>query len=268
MSEEKKSFTPRANVTRRSNSTTVGGRRFGTSAPRGNGKPSFGNKPNQSRGNFRKPAQRKPLTEQEKRILEEKKIKRQRLDETYEVLHAKFPKAIDRENIKPLAVDVHKQLFELTTEDGPLRKSAIRQFLASYIRNDDYHAAALKHKKRFNLEGEAVADIDEAELQYHRQNMRKKAPVRKPAFNKKPGFGARKPGAHNRQGGARRPGNNDDRRNFKPNNRFTASFTVGQKVIAGENRAGTVKEVIGDRVRVTLDNGITLLFAANQVRKA
>ncbi|RIY31572.1 ProQ/FINO family protein, partial [Psittacicella gerlachiana] len=205
MSEEKKSFTPRANVSRRTSTTTIVGRR--TQGNNNSGRPNsrqqsqFNRGPNRGPakggkpGFGRKPApRRKVLTEQEKRVLEDKRLKRERLEQTYQELHARFPNAFNRENVKPLSVDVHKNLFEIATAEGPLRKSALRQFLASYIRNDEYHNAALRLKKRFNLDGEPVAELSESELDYHRQNLRPKARPRKPAFNKKPGFGGKKPG--------------------------------------------------------------------------
>lgn len=225
----------------------------GSRPPRSGFKP----KGNGGRPNFRKPAPRRPLSPRELKALEDKKLRRERLDLTYNELKALYPNAFDRVHPKPLAVDVHKELFQHVTEEGPLRKSAIRQFLASYIRNDAYHAAALKYKKRFNLQGEAVQDLDESELEYHRQSLRPAKPARKPSFGRKPGFN-KKPGFGPKRFGGRP---NDRRGRPHPN------FNVGQKVIAGGNKEGTVKEVIGDKVRVTLDNGITLLFNIAQVKK-
>ncbi|RIY34439.1 ProQ/FINO family protein, partial [Psittacicella hinzii] len=252
MSEERKAFTPRVKSQSRPSNGSSTGRKFSGYRPVSvGGKAGFNGKP--SRGPVRggrtgdkKPFGRRPLSPQERKVQLEKQQKRERIEQTYEALHAKFPQAFDRNNIKPLAVDVHKELFAIATEEGPLRKSLIRHFLARYIRNEAYHEAALKHQKRFNLQGEAVVDLTAEELEYHRSNIKPKPQfTRKPGFGgKKPGFGGRRPSAPNRggrpQSGFRRP-----------------AFAVGQKVLAGDKRTGVVKEIIGDKARVTLDNNIT-----------
>lgn len=276
MSEERKSFTPRSGATR---STAT--KRTTVASPRPAARKSFNiqtnekpaGRPSFSRGPARggkKPFGKKPvrrLSKQQQIALQAKKAKLERIEQSYQVLHAAYPKAFDYENIKPLPVDFHKELFETVVGEGEgkLRKSVLREFLASYVRNERYHRAVLDIKQRFTLQGELSTPFTEDELKYHQECLEKeektKQAKKRPSFAKKPG-GFKKPN-FNRSNA--RPTLN---RPFQPNlrrNTVKPAFTVGQRVAANDKK-GTVKEVIGDKVRVSLDGGLTLLFNLSQLK--
>lgn len=207
-----------------------------------------------------------------------------RLAATYEALHRDFPNVFDYANIKPLLVDVHAKLFEHydsanASTESPVKKSAIRNFLSRYIRSNEYNIAAVNHKKRYDLEGNATVDLTEEELAYHQSNIK----VRRPARPKRPAmrpqgrmqqkprfqvdrFGQRPTRApYGQQGGfERRPFNGQAPQggfNFRK-----PAIEIGTLVECNGKR-GYVKEIVDDKVRVTLvDSKFVVVFPLNQVQ--
>lgn len=204
-------------------------------------KPAAPARPGAKRPAPRKPAKpAKPLTAEQLKQLEEKKKKQARIAKTREILEQTFPLAFNSNDVKPLKVDIHSEIFAHfnsdAEEDGsPLKKSAIRTFLLQYIRSDAYNRAAVKLRKRYSLDGRVVAHLTDEEVQYHQSLIKKPKPKARPKG--KPGF--TKAGA--------KSGFANKAKTFAPK----VYFKAGDQVVFN-NKEGVIREVEQGKIKIQL----------------
>ncbi|TLU68061.1 RNA chaperone ProQ [Thalassotalea litorea] len=82
-------------------------------------------------------------------------------------LAEKFPACFTSQGtVKPLKVGIFQELAEALQEDEKVSKTQLRQALRHYTSSWRYLKAIKKGSQRVNLQGEAVAEIDEAQAEF------------------------------------------------------------------------------------------------------
>lgn len=208
-----------------------------------------GGKPNTL--NKRQSAQ---LTAEKLEQLRAAKARKQMLEATRKALIQAFPQTFAWKFIKPLKVAIHKDIFDYFNSESqpsssPVKKVAIRQFLAKYIRSKEYQIAVLKSGKRYDLHGNVVAEFTPEELEYHQTNL-KSAQSSKPKKNKPSGFRPRTSGAK------------PFMKRSTPNS--ANRFKVGDVVLLN-GREGSITKIEDGKYRVQfLDSKLTINVDAKQ----
>mgnify|MGYP000206335549 CR=1 FL=1 len=91
-----------------------------------------------------------------------RKISKEKREETFKELQALMPERFDLEKPKPLEIGSGETLFK--NLEGKLSKIKIRIALRWFCKSKNYFIAIFTDKKRYDLEGNFVSDIEKEHI--------------------------------------------------------------------------------------------------------
>ena len=111
--------------------------------------------------------------EQEYLIQEAQKKKREEIKTALRWLYEKFPACFNQKDLKPLKLNIDKDLYLLLKQEGAPSKSQLRNALAYYTRNILYLEAVIKSTHRYDLEGNQREEITAEQKVYAQEKFEK-----------------------------------------------------------------------------------------------
>jgi len=111
--------------------------------------------------------------EQEHLIQDAQKKKREGIKTALRWLYEKFPACFNPKDLKPLKLNIDKDLYLLLKQEGAPSKSQLRNALAYYTRNIHYLEAVIKGTHRYDLEGNQREEITAEQKVYAQEKLEK-----------------------------------------------------------------------------------------------
>lgn len=111
--------------------------------------------------------------EQEHLMQDAQKKKRKGIKTALRWLYEKFPVCFNPKDLKPLKLNIDKDLYLLLKQEGALSKSQLRDALAYYTRNIDYLKTVINGTHRYDLEGQQVQEITQDQIDFAQKKLHK-----------------------------------------------------------------------------------------------
>ncbi len=101
----------------------------------------------------------KPLHEQKQKEKDIKQKKRKVIKETIAWLNKQFPACFDLKNLKPLKLNIDKDLYPFLEKSGSPSKAKLREALTYYTNSLYYLKTIINETYRYDLKGQEVEEI-------------------------------------------------------------------------------------------------------------
>jgi len=101
----------------------------------------------------------KPLQEQRQKENDIKQKKRKVIKETISWLNEQFPACFNLRNLKPLKLNIDKDLYPFLEKPGSPSKAILRNALTYYTNNLHYLKTLINGTHRYDLKGQKVEEI-------------------------------------------------------------------------------------------------------------
>ncbi len=111
--------------------------------------------------------------EQEHLMQEAQKKKREGIKTALGWLYEKFPACFNLKDLKPLKLNIDKDLYLLLKQEDAPSKSQLRDALAYYTRNIDYLKTVINGTHRYDLEGQQVQEITQNQIDFAQERLHK-----------------------------------------------------------------------------------------------
>jgi hypothetical protein len=132
------------------------------------------------------------LKEQKEKEREAKKKKKEAIKATLTWLYEQFPSCFSQDELKPLKLNINKDLFSFLEKKQAPSKAKLRDALTFYTNNIHYLEAVMNGTHRYDLEGNQVQEITQEQKAYAQekfektlQAIRAKKPHKNKVFTKK-----------------------------------------------------------------------------------
>ena len=116
------------------------------------------------------------LSEEERQAQEKARAKAAKEKRAYEVLRyfiKVFPKLFSVKDPKPLALGVHKDIFERVEKEG-ITKKEISKALGRYITRKAYFQCVIEGGDRYDLDGNKTGKVGEEHIEEARKKLKRK----------------------------------------------------------------------------------------------
>jgi sRNA-binding protein len=120
-----------------------------------------------------KPLHDKVKKEKKQELNEQRKKKREETKITLAWLYEEFPLCFNPKEIKPLKLNIDKELFPFLEKEGSPSKAKLRDALTFYTNNIHYLEAIIKSTHRYDLEGNQVQEITQEQKAYAQEKFEK-----------------------------------------------------------------------------------------------
>lgn len=108
------------------------------------------------------------LQQQKQKEKEAKQNKKKAIKETLTWLYEHFPDCFNLETLKPLKLNIDKDIYPYLEQEGALSKIKVRVALKYYTSNLDYLKALINGTHRYDLEGQQIEEITQEQKAFAR----------------------------------------------------------------------------------------------------
>lgn len=113
------------------------------------------------------------LNEQKKKEREAKQKKKEEIKTTLAWLCEEFPFCFSPKEIKPLKLNIDKDLLPFLEKEGTPSKAKLKEALTFYTNNFHYLEAVIKDTHRYDLEGNQAEEITQEQKTYAQEKFEK-----------------------------------------------------------------------------------------------